>query len=121
MNFEVLTTHRFERSAKALMKRYRSLKMDLEDFISSLEENPNQGTELSPGLRKIRMAISSKGKGKSGGARVITYTIVISENAGKVYLIDIYDKSEYSSIDIGKIKEVILDLGITDIDNNVGE
>ena len=30
-----------------------------------------QGDELSPGIRKIRLAIVSKGKGKSGGARVM--------------------------------------------------
>lgn len=96
------------------MKRYRSLKNDLEDLISSLEENPDQGTELSPGLRKIRMAITSKAKGKSGGARVITYTIVVTGDAGKIYLIDIYDKSEYSTIDTGKIREVISQLGLSE-------
>lgn len=65
------------------------MKSDLENLIISLEENPMQGDELSPGIRKIRMAITSKGRGKSGGARVITYTIVIAENEGSVYLIDI--------------------------------
>lgn len=59
-----------------------------------------QGDELSPGIRKIRMAITSKGRGKSGGARVITYTIVIAENEGSVYLIDIYDKADYSTVDV---------------------
>lgn len=99
MSFEVITTHRFERSAKALFKRHRSLKNDLKDLIESLEENPMQGDELSPGIRKMRMAITSKGKGKSGGARVITYTIVVKENEGRVYLIEIYDKSDFSSVD----------------------
>ena len=107
MNFDVITTGRFERSAKVLYKRYRSLKSDLSDLIDSLEINPMQGDEISPGIRKIRMAITSKGKGKSGGARVITYTIIVKENEGRVYLIEIYDKSDFSSIIASKLREVI--------------
>lgn len=107
MSFDVITTGRFERSAKALYKRYRSLKADLSDLISSLEINPIQGDEISPGIRKIRMAITSKGKGKSGGARVITYTVVVKENEGRVYLIEIYDKSDFSSVDASKLRDVI--------------
>lgn len=60
MSFEVKTTSDFDRSAKNLAKRYRSFKADLRDLIASLEANPDQGTELSPGIRKIRMTISSK-------------------------------------------------------------
>lgn len=112
MNFEVLTTGRFEKSAKALLKRHRSLKSDLEKFICSLEINPFQGDELSPGIRKIRMAISSKGK--SGGARIITYTIFVAESQeeGRVYLMDIYDKSDYSTVDLSLIKKSIAELEI---------
>ena len=107
MSFEVITTRRFERSAKALAKRHRSLKTDLLGLISSLEENPMQGDELTPGVRKIRMAITSKGRGKSGGARVITYTIVVKENEGRVYLIEIYDKGDFSTIEASIINRVI--------------
>ena len=112
MNFEVKTTSGFEKSAKSLAKKYRSLKSDLDDLISLLEENPNQGVELSPGIRKIRMTISSKGRGKSGGARVITYTVVVSEESGNVYLIDIYDKADYSTVDVKVIQKVIKELGL---------
>lgn len=90
MNFKVIPTSPFERSFKALAKRHRSLKQDILAFINSLQENPFQGDELSPGIRKIRMAIASKGRGKSGGARVITYTIVTTETNGSVFLLDIY-------------------------------
>jgi mRNA-degrading endonuclease RelE of RelBE toxin-antitoxin system len=110
MSFKVRTTPHFERSAKSLFKRYRSLKTDLYSFIDSLEINPFQGDELSPGIRKIRMAITSKGRGKSGGARVITYTVVAAENEGKVYLIDIYDKSDFSTVDITKIKAIVAEM-----------
>lgn len=86
MSFKVSTTAEFESDAKILQKRHRSFKNDLKDLIISLEENPFQGVELSPGIRKIRMAIASKGRGKSGGARVITYTVIAAEMEGKVYL-----------------------------------
>ncbi len=92
------------------MKRHRSLKADLEKLISSLENNPAQGDEFSPGIRKVRMAISSKGRGKSGGARVITYTVVVAENEGRVYLMDIYDKADYSTVDVEVVQQMIRDL-----------
>ncbi len=70
-------------------------------------ENPFQGTELSPGIRKIRMAITSKGRGKSGGARIITYTIITTESEGRVYLMNAYDKSDFSSVELSIIKDMI--------------
>ncbi|MCD8202233.1 MAG: type II toxin-antitoxin system RelE/ParE family toxin [Prevotella sp.] len=94
MSFNIITTPHFEREAKALRKRYQSFKDDLESFIDSLSENPLQGVELSPGIRKIRLVITSKRRGKSGGARVITYTICTSESDGRVYLVDVYDKAD---------------------------
>ena len=112
MNFDVITTPHFERSFKALAKKYRSLKDDILSFAKSLEGNPFQGDELTPGIRKIRMTISSKGRGKSGGARVITYTIIAASEEGTVYLLDIYDKSEYSTVDVAIIKNMIKELGL---------
>ena len=84
MSFEVKTTPHFEREAKILAKRYKSFKADMKDFIESLEKNPMQGDELSPGIRKIRLAIVSKGKGKSGGARTLDRSpCSVVEMAGK--------------------------------------
>jgi len=60
-----------------------------------LKTNPNQGIEFKENCFKIRVAIKSKGKGKSGGARVIT-TIFIEDEI--VYLLAIYDKSEKTTI-----------------------
>lgn len=110
MNFEVIPTPDFEKSFKALSKRHKSLKQDIIDFTRSLQENPFQGDELCPGIRKIRMAITSKGRGKSGGARVITYTLIATEMEGSVYLIDIYDKADYSTVDVSIIKQIINDM-----------
>lgn len=106
MNFDIIPTPDFEKSFKALAKRHRSLKSDILEFSSSLQENPFQGVELSPGIRKIRMAIASKGKGKSGGARIITYTVIAAEMEGRVYLMKIYDKSDFSTVDLSVLKEM---------------
>lgn len=110
MDFKVITTEEFEKQAKALVKRHRSFKNDLKQFVESLQENPFQGTELSPGIRKIRMAITSKGKGKSGGSRIITYTVLATEISGKVYLMNVYDKSDFSTVALNVIKETIKNL-----------
>lgn len=106
MSFDVSTTPKFESQAKALRKRYRSFKDDLMNLVLSLEENPFQGVELSPGIRKLRMAITSKGRGKSGGARVITYTVVTMETEGRVYLMNVYDKSDFSTVELSVLKEI---------------
>lgn len=82
------------------------MKSDILEFSRSLQENPFQGVELSPGIRKIRMAIASKGKGKSGGARIITYTVIAAEMEGRVYLMEIYDKSDFSTVDLSVLKEM---------------
>lgn len=112
MNFEVIATEDFLKRLKTLAKRHCSLKQDFELFAKGLKENPFQGAELSPGIRKIRMAISSKGRGKSGGARIITFTIVAAHSTGSVYLIDIYDKSDYSTVDVAVVQKKIKDIGI---------
>lgn len=114
MKFEIIPTPDFEKSFKALSKRHRFLKKDFLEFSEELKKNPFQGDELSPGIRKIRMAISSKGRGKSGGARVITYTVIALENQGEVYLIDIYDKSDYSTVDLSTLQKIIKDFGISE-------
>ena len=110
MNFDIIPTPDFERALKALAKKHRSLKNDLLEFSKSLQMNPFQGVELCPGIRKIRMAITSKGKGKSGGARVITYTVIATEAGGTVYLMGIYDKSDFSTVDISIIKQLVRSL-----------
>lgn len=43
-------------------------------------------------------------------ARVITYTIVINASEGRVYLLNVYDKSDFSSVDVSIIKSIIDDL-----------
>ena len=113
MSYSIVPTPTFERSLKVLAKRYKSMKDDLKNFRQSLQENPLQGSDLGGGLRKVRMAIASKGKGKSGGARVITYIVLTKEQDGTIYLLEIYDKSDASTVDVKIIQKQLIDLGLS--------
>jgi len=104
MSFDVIVTKPFERKLKRLAKKYKTLASDLSSVIEVLSENPFLGTLISKDCYKIRIAISSKGRGKSGGARLITYVRIISAT---VYLMDIYDKSEQSNITDKELKMLI--------------
>lgn len=77
MNFEVIVTEPFERKLKKLAKKHKSFKADLGHIFNQLAKEPTLGTSIGKDCYKIRMAITSKGKGKSGGARMITYVRVI--------------------------------------------
>ena len=111
MNWTIEFTEEFARGAKILKKRYKSFKHDLEDFKDSIAKNPFQGSELVPGIRKVRMAIEAKGKGKAGGARVITLTYYVSEESGKVHFLIIYDKSDADTVDEKIVKCYVEELG----------
>ena len=104
MSYKVIITDPFERETKKLKKKHRSLKNDLANLIESLQENPTQGVQIKENCYKIRMAITSKGRGKSGGARVITFVQIVDEN---VYLLDIYDKKDKSNISEKVLEELI--------------
>lgn len=109
MNCSVIVTDGFQKSAKRLFKKHKSLKRDLGKLINELERNPYAGSRLSSHVYKVRLAITSKGKGKSGGARVITYVNIEIESQEEtddvvVYLLDIYDKSEISNIPSDVVK-----------------
>lgn len=97
MNYRITTSSYFNVTAKRLAKKYPSFKDDLTNFGKSLLENPLQGAELAPGIRKIRMAIKSKNKGKAGGARVITYNFITKEMDGEIVLLLIYDKEDVAT------------------------
>jgi len=104
MSFKVSVTADFKRESKRLVKKYVSLRKEIGDLIHSLEDEPMLGTPIGNGCYKIRLAISSKGKGKSGGARVITLVWVKEE---QVFLLSIYDKSEQDDISDSRLKELV--------------
>ncbi|MBY0426139.1 MAG: type II toxin-antitoxin system RelE/ParE family toxin [Cytophagales bacterium] len=105
MNYSVKILPTFERELKRLAKKYPSLKQEYISLVQGLKEKPEQGTSLGNHCYKIRLSIASKGKGKSGGARVITY-IQISETT--VFLLSIFDKSEKENISDKEI-QLLLD------------
>lgn len=102
----------FAKQAKRLSKKYPSFKDDYRKFLDSLKEDPLQGDEITKNIRKIRMAIRSKGKGKAGGARVITMNILTDMRSGRVVLLIIYDKEEASSVKVNVIKQMVRDMGL---------
>lgn len=104
MSYKVKTINIFEKQAKRLIKKYVSLKTELLQLVQELKENPEQGTAIGKGCFKIRIAIASKGKGKSGGARIIT-NIVITDDT--VYLLSIYDKSETENLTDKELDELL--------------
>ncbi len=95
MSFEIIATPPFERELKQLSKKYPSLKKDIAALGTEIMFNPKLGSSIGHDCYKIRMAISSKGKGKSGGARVITHVKI---TATTIFLLSIYDKSETDTI-----------------------
>ena len=101
MDFEVKTIAEFERSFKKLLKKYPSLKNDLKKLIGELEKNPFTGIALGNGFYKIRITITSKGRGKSGGGRIITCVKILRNT---VFLAAIYDKSEKGSLSDSELK-----------------
>jgi mRNA-degrading endonuclease RelE of RelBE toxin-antitoxin system len=95
MNFEVISIPSFDRKAKRLAKKFPSLKHELQELKTNLANDPKQGDTLGNGCYKVRLGIESKGKGKSGGARVIT-NVFVAHNT--VYMLNIYDKSEQEDV-----------------------
>jgi mRNA-degrading endonuclease RelE of RelBE toxin-antitoxin system len=107
MSYKIATTHNFDKELKRLAKKYPSIKGDLTELGTQLENNPNMGDEIVEHCFKIRLAISSKNKGKRSGARVITFVYIDQET---VFLLSIYDKSEQEEINLSKLKQLISNL-----------
>ena len=98
----------FERGAKALRKKYPSFESDYDTFLDELEKNPYLGEPLGQHTYKYRMSIASKGKGKSGGARVLTYNLQKqSENEVQITLMTIYDKSDIENVSDAYIRSLV--------------
>ena len=107
MSYNILTTNRFGKELKRLAKKFPSLKIEFKELIEEITKNPKFGTYIGNNCYKIRIAIESKGKGKSGGARAITYVYVESET---VYLLTIYDKSENENLKPSELKMMVENL-----------
>jgi mRNA-degrading endonuclease RelE of RelBE toxin-antitoxin system len=118
VKIEVKITKSFKRQAKPLLKKYISLKNELLELQSSLFEHPEQGILLTENVFKIKIGVKSKGRGKSGGLRIITFveTFIVAEieeddkTKKTVNLIAIYDKSETENIHDSEIENLISEI-----------
>lgn len=97
----------FERRAKALAKKYKSFPTDYDAFLEELERNPFSGESLGHNTYKYRMVITAKGKGKSGGARVITYNVQQDSDDTLITLMSIYDKSEIDNVSDAYLRQLV--------------
>ena len=115
MKVTVRITKCFNTAAKPLLKKYHSLQKDLLVLEKQLQQTPRLGTPLGHDTYKIRLKITSKGKGKSGGARVISlvetiaigFIEIISNEEITVNLITIYDKAAVENISDKELKDLI--------------
>lgn len=76
-------------------------------LVASLLKDPRQGVEVYKNCYKVRFLIKSKGKGKSGGGRLITCVKVVQE---KIYLLSVFDKSEKDTITDNFLKLLLINL-----------
>lgn len=109
MAIRVVYTSDFRRDLKQIAKKHKQILEDIAGLIDQLEGNPTMGTDLGQHVYKIRLAISGTNKGKSGGARVITYVYLTSDT---VYLSEIYLKSETDTVDVDILIERLKDQGL---------
>lgn len=111
MKYKFHVLQNFSKEAKPLLKKYKSLKKDLIKLKEKIEANPLLGTSLGGGFKKIRLNITTKSKGKSGGARVITHEVVFNidtdDETKSVIFVSIYDKSEIESKKTTDFKEIV--------------
>ena len=104
MNYKIIPIENFQKEAKRLIKKYPSLKNELLTLSDELEENPTLGTDLGNNIYKIRLAVASKGRGKAGGARVMSFVKVVETT---VYLFSIYNKGDKNSISDKEIDKML--------------
>ena len=111
MSYSINTLPFFDKQLKRLVKKYPSLKKEYAELVSALADQPTKGVYIGDNCYEIRIAIASKGKGKTGGARVITCIQVIDEVA---YLVSIYDKSEQENIHDKDLQELLKSLPVNE-------
>jgi len=106
MSYKIELTDNFKKEAKKLIKKYASLRAEIAELGKELAENPTMGTPLGNDVYKIRLSVTSKNKGKSGGARIISFVKIIDEI---VYLLSIYNKGDKDSISDKEIESLLKD------------
>jgi len=107
---EAVTTVRFtpefKRNLRALAKKYRHIRSDIQPVIKQIQAGVSVGDQI-PGtghtIFKARVRNSDARKGKSGGYRLLYYLKTPSE----IILITIYSKLEQSDISVAQIRRIV--------------
>ena len=106
---KIVITDYCQKEIRRLKKKYVSIVNDFGNLLDSLQHNPFQGDALGKNCYKVRMAITSKGTGKSYGARAITCVKIINDT---VYLLSIYDKSNKKDISDKELDYLLKEAGL---------
>lgn len=104
MSYNVKSIEVFERQSKRLIKKFASLKSELLQLVAELKKNPKRGTPIGKNCFKVRLSVASKGKGKSGGVRIITNFVITDKT---VYMLSIYDRSEKENLSDKELVELL--------------
>jgi mRNA-degrading endonuclease RelE of RelBE toxin-antitoxin system len=107
VSYSVVPSERFKREVRRLIKKYSSLATELAELEDILSKEPKSGTSLGFGLYKIRLGIRSKGRGKRGGGRVITYFV---DEDDTIYLVTIYDKGRIDTLPTNVLREYVQEM-----------
>lgn len=105
MNYKTEIDPEFSKEFKRLLKKFPSLKSDFQNILDHIEKELNLADDLGNGFKKIRINIKSKGKGASGGRRVITYETIVAIDNKLVLFVSIYNKGDYDAIDLSILKK----------------
>ena len=111
MNISIFYTYTFEIKFKRYKKKFLSIDADLKHFLETLPQITK--TDMGNGIYKYRLSVKSKNKGKSGGFRIVSFEVLISEYQKNITLITIYDKSEQASISKKEINSILKEEGLT--------
>lgn len=110
MSNTVIASHDFKREAKSLVKKYVTLKASIDALIDTIIENPYHGESYGNDIYKVRLSDKSKGKGKSGGFRIMYYHLSKSESGIEVLLMTIFNKSEKSTVKKSEAVKILKDI-----------
>lgn len=99
-------TSEFKRNLRALAKKYRSIRPDLESFIKNLKSGAVPGDQVKGvghTIYKARIKNSDIQKGKRAGYRLIYWI----KAPGNIILVTIYSKLDQNDISPKQIRQII--------------
>ena len=105
MKLNIIEKRLYIKSLKKLLKHYKNIKKDIDNFLDSIASEEDLGIELKSNIFKVRIANSDKNKGKSAGYRLITYLAIVKN---ELHLLYIYDKSKLENLTEKEIDDIVL-------------